>query len=208
MCAKAKKHFFVTYTKVCLRHRPIISYLLNGRVQFPNPPAYLTKRFCFRFEVTRFLGSASGTSNLAENAAVAAHYHAAAVAASQNHHQNHHNHPHHQQQHYNALQEPLGHSHHHHHHHQQHPQGEHVGKQYGHYGSLYSSKRKRRILFTQAQVIELEKRFNKSRYLSAPEREAIAQGLSLSTTQVKIWFQNHRYKTKKAMKDRSRDDMY
>ena len=63
-------------------------------------------------------------------------------------------------------------------------------------------KRKRRILFSQAQVNELEKRFNKSRYLSAPERELLASDLHLSPTQVKIWFQNHRYKTKKALKDR------
>ncbi|CAF0739270.1 unnamed protein product [Brachionus calyciflorus] len=73
--------------------------------------------------------------------------------------------------------------------------------------SNYSScsgilKRKRRILFSQAQVNELEKRFNKSRYLSAPERELLANELHLSSTQVKIWFQNHRYKTKKALKDR------
>lgn len=148
--------------------------------------------------MTRFLGSASGVpnsspniNNLAADAAVAAHYHAAAVAASQNHHHHHHN-----QHHYGQMHQPE-HQH----------QAEHM-KQYSHYGSMYSSKRKRRILFTQAQVIELEKRFNKSRYLSAPEREAIAQGLSLTTTQVKIWFQNHRYKTKKAMKDRVRDDMY
>ena len=49
---------------------------------------------------------------------------------------------------------------------------------------------------------ELEKRFGKSRYLSAPEREMLASDLSLTPTQVKIWFQNHRYKTKKAIRDR------
>lgn len=67
-------------------------------------------------------------------------------------------------------------------------------------------KRKRRILFSQQQVNELEKRFNKSRYLSAPERELLANELNLSPTQVKIWFQNHRYKTKKALKDRMKTD--
>ena len=76
-------------------------------------------------------------------------------------------------------------------------------KSYAQFSSSYlSQKRKRRILFSQAQVNELEKRFNKSRYLSAPEREHIANGLNLTPTQVKIWFQNHRYKTKKAIKDR------
>ena len=75
--------------------------------------------------------------------------------------------------------------------------------------SSYSSqKRKRRILFTQSQVNELEKRFIKSRYLSAPERELIANVLNLTPTQVKIWFQNHRYKTKKAIKDKMKGDKH
>lgn len=80
------------------------------------------------------------------------------------------------------------------------------------FGNNYSScastiiKRKRRILFSQAQVNELEKRFSKTRYLSAPEREILANELHLSPTQVKIWFQNHRYKTKKALKDRIKID--
>ena len=72
--------------------------------------------------------------------------------------------------------------------------------------SLIITKRKRRILFTQAQVNELEKRFNRSRYLSAQEREILAQDLHLTPTQVKIWFQNHRYKTKKAVKERIRGE--
>ena len=85
--------------------------------------------------------------------------------------------------------------HHHHHHHQsfnvagmsQYP---------------YQSKRKRRVLFSQAQVYELEKRFKLQKYLSAQEREHLANGLNLTPTQVKIWFQNHRYKTKKACKEK------
>jgi hypothetical protein len=66
----------------------------------------------------------------------------------------------------------------------------------------YQSKRKRRVLFSQAQVYELEKRFKLQKYLSAQEREHLANGLNLTPTQVKIWFQNHRYKTKKAVKDK------
>lgn len=58
-------------------------------------------------------------------------------------------------------------------------------------------KRKPRVLFSQAQVLELERRFRQQRYLSAPEREVLAQTLSLSATQVKIWFQNRRYKSKR-----------
>lgn len=58
-------------------------------------------------------------------------------------------------------------------------------------------KRKRRVLFTKAQTYELERRFRQQRYLSAPEREQLARIINLSPTQVKIWFQNHRYKYKK-----------
>ena len=61
-----------------------------------------------------------------------------------------------------------------------------------------TTKRKRRVLFSQAQVFELEKRFKLQKYLSAQEREQLANGLNLTPTQVKIWFQNHRYKTKKS----------
>lgn len=47
-------------------------------------------------------------------------------------------------------------------------------------------------------MYELEQRFKQQRYLSAPERELLAQTLKLSSTQVKIWFQNRRYKNKRA----------
>lgn len=58
-------------------------------------------------------------------------------------------------------------------------------------------KRKPRVLFSQSQVLELEERFRQQRYVSAPEREILAQSLNLSATQVKIWFQNRRYKSKR-----------
>lgn len=63
------------------------------------------------------------------------------------------------------------------------------------------TKRKPRVLFSQGQVLELERRFRLQRYLSAPEREQLAKGLSLSPTQVKIWFQNRRYKCKRMVID-------
>lgn len=59
------------------------------------------------------------------------------------------------------------------------------------------SRRKPRVLFSQAQVFELERRFKQQRYLSAPEREHLASSLKLTSTQVKIWFQNRRYKCKR-----------
>ncbi|KAL1494791.1 hypothetical protein ABEB36_010332 [Hypothenemus hampei] len=59
------------------------------------------------------------------------------------------------------------------------------------------AKRKPRVLFSQAQVYELEQRFQVQKYLTAPEREQMALGLKLTPTQVKIWFQNRRYKNKR-----------
>uniref|UniRef100_A0A8C9Z6K1 NK2 homeobox 2b n=1 Tax=Sander lucioperca TaxID=283035 RepID=A0A8C9Z6K1_SANLU len=58
--------------------------------------------------------------------------------------------------------------------------------------------RKRRVLFSKAQTFELERRFRQQRYLSAPEREHLAGLIRLTPNQVKIWFQNHRYKLKRA----------
>uniref|UniRef100_A0A8C3JW42 Homeobox domain-containing protein n=1 Tax=Calidris pygmaea TaxID=425635 RepID=A0A8C3JW42_9CHAR len=64
-------------------------------------------------------------------------------------------------------------------------------------------RRKPRVLFSQAQVFELERRFKQQRYLSAPEREHLASALKLTSTQVKIWFQNRRYKCKRQRQDKS-----
>ncbi|XP_004637128.1 homeobox protein Nkx-2.8 [Octodon degus] len=65
-------------------------------------------------------------------------------------------------------------------------------------GSEAEKRKKRRVLFSKAQTLELERRFRQQRYLSAPEREQLARLLRLTPTQVKIWFQNHRYKLKRA----------
>jgi len=69
-----------------------------------------------------------------------------------------------------------------------------------------TQRRKRRILFSQAQVYELERRFKQQKYLSAPEREHLASMINLTPTQVKIWFQNHRYKCKRQQKDKDKLD--
>ncbi|GFU02127.1 homeobox protein Nkx-2.2a [Nephila pilipes] len=66
-------------------------------------------------------------------------------------------------------------------------------------------RRKRRVLFSKAQVFELERRFRQQRYLSAPEREHLASIIRLTPTQVKIWFQNHRYKSKRARQEKGLD---
>lgn len=64
-------------------------------------------------------------------------------------------------------------------------------------------RRKPRVLFSQTQVLELERRFNQQRYLSAPERDHLATMLKLTSTQVKIWFQNRRYKCKRQRQDKT-----
>ncbi|XP_076321608.1 thyroid transcription factor 1-like isoform X2 [Tachypleus tridentatus] len=66
-----------------------------------------------------------------------------------------------------------------------------------------TQRRKRRVLFTQAQVYELERRFKQQKYLSAPEREHLAGMIHLTPNQVKIWFQNHRYKCKRQAKEKA-----
>lgn len=48
-----------------------------------------------------------------------------------------------------------------------------------------AQRRKRRVLFTQAQVYELERRFKQQKYLSAPEREHLASLIHLTPTQVR-----------------------
>ncbi|XP_066445522.1 homeobox protein Nkx-2.6 [Eleutherodactylus coqui] len=68
---------------------------------------------------------------------------------------------------------------------------------------LQIQRRKPRVLFSQVQVYELERRFKQQKYLSAPEREQLASVLRLTSTQVKIWFQNRRYKCKRQKQERS-----
>ncbi|XP_034537598.1 NK3 homeobox 3 [Notolabrus celidotus] len=58
-------------------------------------------------------------------------------------------------------------------------------------------KRRARAAFSHAQVHQLERRFHAQKYLSGPERANLAGALKLTETQVKIWFQNRRYKTKR-----------
>jgi hypothetical protein len=51
-------------------------------------------------------------------------------------------------------------------------------------------KKKQRILFTKEQIALLQQRFQVQQYLSAYERELLANHIGLTATQCKIWFQN------------------
>ncbi len=57
--------------------------------------------------------------------------------------------------------------------------------------------RRARTAFTYEQLVALENKFKTTRYLSVCERLNLALSLSLTETQVKIWFQNRRTKWKK-----------
>lgn len=65
-------------------------------------------------------------------------------------------------------------------------------------------KRRPRALFSHGQVYELERRFAVQKYLTAHEREQLAGLLRLTETQVKIWFQNRRYKRKRQQIEQQR----
>ncbi|XP_038841576.1 homeobox protein BarH-like 1 [Salvelinus fontinalis] len=70
---------------------------------------------------------------------------------------------------------------------------EHVGD-----GSSKTKKgRRSRTVFTELQLMGLEKRFEKQKYLSTPDRIDLAECLDLSQLQVKTWYQNRRMKWKK-----------
>lgn len=55
-------------------------------------------------------------------------------------------------------------------------------------------RKKPRTSFTRMQINELEKRFQKQKYLASTERATLAKHLKMTDAQVKTWFQNRRTK--------------
>ncbi|CAI4225612.1 unnamed protein product [Auanema sp. JU1783] len=62
-------------------------------------------------------------------------------------------------------------------------------------------RRKTRVLFSEKQISRLEALFQRQQYVSALERHNLSQELDMTSNQIKIWFQNRRYKNKRLAQD-------
>ena len=69
-----------------------------------------------------------------------------------------------------------------------------------------SRRRKARTVFSDEQMSQLEKSFKEKKYLSIPERIALAQALRLTEQQVKTWYQNRRTKWKRQLSEQDRQE--
>ena len=66
-------------------------------------------------------------------------------------------------------------------------------------------KRKSRTAFTNQQIHELERRFLLQKYVTATDRDQIAESLGMTSGQVITWFQNRRAKLKRDLEELKAD---
>eukprot|EP00794_Sanderia_malayensis_P013789 gene13789-15232_t len=64
--------------------------------------------------------------------------------------------------------------------------------------------RKPRTVFSELQLMVLNREFTEHKYLNTPQRTKLAERLGLNQTQVKTWFQNRRMKWKKETTEKER----
>ncbi|ESO07548.1 hypothetical protein HELRODRAFT_76140, partial [Helobdella robusta] len=55
-----------------------------------------------------------------------------------------------------------------------------------------------RTAFSPAQLMHLEQAFESNKYVVGQERKTLAKKLHLTETQIKVWFQNRRTKTRRS----------
>ncbi|XP_050444485.1 homeobox protein goosecoid-like [Adelges cooleyi] len=66
--------------------------------------------------------------------------------------------------------------------------------------SLYANQKRRRTVFSQHQIFEMEKLFQSTRYPTILQRENLAKQVNLHQSTIQVWFQNKRAKLRKESK--------